>query len=91
MRVELDRAGIGKLLTSSEVQSMLDDKAGRVADAARAQGVTVGWDDTTPVPIVTESTGGSTRARALVITDHEAGLAIEAKHRLLVSSLDAAR
>lgn len=90
-RVELDRAGVRKLLTSSEVQSMLDEKAQSVADAARSQGLTVGWDNATPLPIVVESAGSSSRARALIVADSEAGLAMEAKHRVLVSSLGAAR
>lgn len=91
VRIELDRAGIGKLLRSDEVQHMLDDKAERVAAAARSRGIMVGWEDNTPLPIVVESRGSSSRARALVAAEHAAGLAVEAKHRLLVGSLDAAR
>jgi hypothetical protein len=42
-------------------------------------------------PIYQVDARSSSRARALVVLDHPAGLAIEAKHRLLVGSLDAAR
>jgi hypothetical protein len=89
VRIEMDFAGIGDLLASAEVQADIDRRAEAVADAARNRGVTV-ESDNVPVPVVVTS-AGKKRARALVTLDHPAGLAVEAKHRLLVGSLDAAR
>lgn len=92
VRIELDRDGIRQLVGSSEVQAMLERKAQQVADAASSRGVMVGGDPgDVPVPVVVKAAGGGRRARALVVLDHEAGLAVESKHRLLVGSLDAAR
>lgn len=91
VRIELNRRGILALLTDSQVQAMLDRKAQRVAAAAQSAGVTVDGNDEVPLPIVTRQAGSPSRARALVVADHEAGLAVESKHRLLVGALDAAR
>lgn len=91
VRIELDRNGVGDLLRSSEVQSMLMRKAEAVKSAALGRGVTVNGpagDETLPIEVVD---AGSDRARALVTVDHPAGLYVEAKHRLLVGSLEAAR
>lgn len=90
VRFELERGGVGELLASSEMQKLLDAKANAVADAARARGVMVEGDQVA-LPVKAESRPTSTRARARVVLDHPAGLAVEAKHRLLVGSLDAAR
>lgn len=90
--IELNGSGIRELLASSEVQDMLDGKAEAVAHAARSHGITVdGRPGSEPLPVEAKQAGNSKRARALVVVDHEAGLAVEAKHRLLVGSLDAAR
>lgn len=92
VRLELNGDGIRSLLASGDVQAMLNDKAEAVAAAAQARGVTVdGTPGAVPLPIVVREAGSRTRARALVVADHEAGLAVESKHRLLVGSLDAAR
>lgn len=91
IKIELDRDGIRALLRDPAVQALLDDKARAVARAAEGRGVLVGGDPgTEALPISTRSAGGA-RARAVVGIDHPAGLAVEAKHRLLVGSLDAAR
>lgn len=91
--IELDRGGVGDLLASAEVQDMLNDKAEQVANAARGRGVMVGGEtaEDVPLPIVVVPAGNTKRARTLVVADHPAGLAVEAKHRLLAGSLDAAR
>lgn len=90
--IELDRPGMGSLLASPEVQAMLDGKAKAVANAARGRGVRVGGTPgDTPLPVEAVSAGNAKRARAIVSIDHPSGLAVEAKHRLLVGSLDAAR
>lgn len=92
VRIELNRPGIRALLTDGDTQAMLDRKAAAVAGAAQGRGVTVqGRPGDVPVPVVTRQAGSAGRARALVVIDHESGLAVEAKHRLLVGSLDAAR
>ena len=92
VRIELNSAGIRELLSSADVQRDLDARAERVADAARAQGVRVsGEPGDVAMPVVTYAAGDSTRARALVVAEHAAALATETKHRLLGSSLDAAR
>lgn len=74
---------------------MLDQKAEAVADAARGQGISVGDRDggtgEVPLPIEAKSAGNASRARAIVTVDHPAALNVESKHRLLGSSLDAAR
>lgn len=92
VRIELNRAGIRSLLADGDTQAMLDRKAEAVASAAQGRGITVeGEDPGVPLPVAVRPAGNATRARALVVLDHEAGLAVEAKHRLLVGSLDAAR
>lgn len=92
VRIELDRAGIRSLLTAAETQAMVEAKAEAVAQAAQGRGLTVEGDPgEVPLPVVTRSAGSASRARALVVIDHPSGLAVEAKHRLLVGSLDAAR
>jgi hypothetical protein len=89
--IELNRDGIRALLGSDDVQTMLDGKAEAVANAARSRGITVQGDPgSMPLPVEVKSAGSATRARSLVVIDHEAGLAVEAKHRLLVGSLSAA-
>jgi len=90
--IELDRPGVAALLASPDVQRMLDDKAKAVANAARNRGIKVsGTPGVVDLPVEVVSAGNAKRARALVSIDHPSGLAVEAKHRLLVGSLDAAR
>jgi hypothetical protein len=96
VRIELNREGIRELLTDPDTQQMLNRLAEQVADAAasRAPLVGEGLDNSGPgeiLPINVVSAGGHSRARALVIADHWAGVAVEAKHRLLGTALDAAR
>jgi hypothetical protein len=90
-RIELARNGLREVLAGPQVQAMLERKARAVAQAAEARGIKVEGDDSVALPIKVESRAGGTRARASVIIDHPAGLAVEAKHRLLGGSLDAAR
>jgi len=91
MRFELDRHGIAQLLTSEGVQSDLMRRGEAVADAARQRGVMVdGEPGDEALPIVVFNATSSTRARVLVVSDHAAGLAVESRDRLLVSSLGAA-
>lgn len=92
VRIELDRAGVGALLKSDEVQQMLMRKAQAVASAARAHAPMVeGEPGKRKPPIEVRPAATPTRARAIVEVDHPSALAIESKHRLLVGALDAAR
>lgn len=85
VQIDLDYGGVGDLLGSSEVQAMLMQRAEAVAAAARGRGVST---DDGPVEIEVID-AGTERARALVAVNHPAGMTIEAKYRLLGSSLDA--
>lgn len=92
VRIELDRAGVGALLKSDEVQAMLMRKAEAVASAARGRAPMVeGEPGKQKLPVTVRPAATATRARAIVEADHPAALAVESKHRLLVGSLDAAR
>lgn len=91
VRIEINRQGIADLLASAGVQSDLDARAARVAQTATSRGITVSdGSGEIALPIASYPAEDATRARALVVAEHAAGLAVESKHRLLVSSLDAA-
>lgn len=90
VRITMDYAGVGELLTSADLQADLDHRAESVRDAILARGITV-ESDGTPLPVVAQSAGTAKRARALVVLDHPAGIAVEAKYRVLAGSLEAAR
>lgn len=91
VRIELARDGLRAYLASPEVQAMLERKARAVAQAAESRAIKVEGTPGTPVPIEVASRSGGSRARASVYIAHPSGLAVEAKHRLLGGSLDAAR
>lgn len=92
VRIKLNRRGVGRVLRSADVQSMLAAKAEAVAAAVRAVGVRVEDEPgDVPLPVTTNVTGRGIRARAYVNLDHESGLAVEAKHGLLTSNIDVAR
>lgn len=91
VRIELTRNGLRAYLASPEVAAMLERKARAVAQAAEARGITVEGTPGVPLPIEVSSRSGGSRARASVVIAHPSGLAVEAKHRLLGGSLDAAR
>lgn len=88
VRIELNGPGIRELLRSEGVQAMLMERGGKVAKAVESLALKVGDDEPLPVAVVS---GRGRRARANVVVDHPAALAVEAKHRALVGSLDAAR
>lgn len=94
VRIELNGEGIRELLRSEGVQNMLMERGGRVAKAVESLGIRVGSIDAggedIPLPVKVVS-GRGRRARANVIVEHPAALAVEVKHRALVGSLDAAR
>ncbi|MFD7157958.1 hypothetical protein ACXJJ3_08725 [Kribbella sp. WER1] len=89
---ELNRAGVGDLLKSAGMQQVLNRKAAAVASAARGAAPLVeGEPGKRKLPITVRQAPTSTRARAIVEADHPAALRVEAKHRLLVGALGAAR
>ena len=92
-RFAFNTAGLRELLTSREVAADLDRRGQAVAAAARSQGVMVEGEEpgniALPIEVHTDTTGP--RARTTVVAAHPAGLAVEAKHRLLGGALDAAR
>ncbi|WP_406083109.1 hypothetical protein OHA01_26370 [Micromonospora zamorensis] len=91
-RVKLKRRGMRELLRSEGVQAMLGRKAEAVAEQVDAAGIRVdGVPGRTALPVVVDVAAGSERARATVTLDHPSGLAVEAKHGILTSSIDAAR
>lgn len=91
-RVRLKSRGMRALLRSEEVQAVLGRKARAVADQVDAAGIRVeGTPGRIPLPVTVAVGAGKERARAAVILDHPAGAAVEAKHGVLTSSIDAAR
>lgn len=90
VRVEQDYGGIGELLKSAEVRAMISERGSAIARAAEARGITVD-NDRVALPVTQVDGVGGTRAYTLVILDHPAGAAVEAKHRVLGGSLSAAR
>lgn len=91
-RVRLNRRGMRDLLRSEGVQAVLGRKAEAVAEEVEAAGIRVdGTPGRVPLPVAVEVDAGEQRARARVVLDHPSGLAVEAKHGVLTSSIDAAR
>lgn len=92
VRVKLNRRGMRDLLRSEGVQQVLARKAAAVAGQVEAAGIRVeGKPGRVELPVKVDVAAGAERARARVILDHPAGLAVEAKHGILTSSIDAAR
>lgn len=92
VRIEANPEGIADLLVLPGVRALLFEKGEQVAAAAKGRGIRVeGVPGKVALPITVASGRDTKRARTLVYADHMAGMAVEAKHRLLVGSLDAAR
>ena len=101
IRIELNRAGIRELLLSPGVAEDIEARAGRVAEAAnhRYEQIDVGARDAgqtvpdSPARIKAKVVmgKGKNRARARVVAEHPAARAVEAHHRVLGQSTDAAR
>lgn len=89
-RIELDSAGMRALVGSTWAQRVVEGVAAEVASSAtsRVGSIKVEGIPGTVTPAITVTPLHSpTRARVAVGIDHMAGLAIEAKHRVLVGSL----
>jgi hypothetical protein len=101
IRIELNREGIRALLLSDGVAVDIEQRADRVAEAAnrRYEQIDVGARDagqTVPdsparVKAKVIMGKGKNRSRARVVAEHPAARAIEAHHRVLGQSTDAAR
>lgn len=92
IRFKHSRKGIGEILTRAETQDVLTAKGHAVADAIVSAGIRVdGEPGDIALPVTVRTSGRGIRARTYVTLDHPAGLAVEAKHKLLATNIDAAR
>jgi hypothetical protein len=99
VRIELNGPGIREALKSEEVASDIERRANAVAEVARARydAISVGEREAGQgggehhIPVTVHMGSGATRARARIVADHPAALHVEAKHRVLGHSIDAAR
>ncbi len=92
MDVTVYGAAVGRIMKSEGTRVLLHRKAEQVAARVRSAGILVeGVPGDVELPVRVSSDIGPTRARAQVSIDHPSGLAVEAKHRILGSSIDAAR
>ena len=107
VRIDLNGEGIRELLISDGVSSEIEGRAEKVSENANTRYAAIGvgvrdakGDDPVDSSDSEESTNistsvhmgtGKTRARARVVADHPAARAVEAKHRVLGQSMDAAR
>lgn len=88
-KVRLNTAQIGARLKDDDVREAVRDLAEKVKDNVEAQGIRVGDRDggkheyDLPVTINSQTTD---RAREVVTIPHAAGLAVEAKHGVLVKA-----
>lgn len=84
-------SGIAKLLSLPGVEADLGRRAEAVADQVEAAGIRVeGRPGRIELPVTVTIATSDKRARARVILDHPSGQAVEAKHGILASSVDAA-
>ena len=90
IRLRGDRRGIQQLRASRGVDKELERRAGNMASVAEAVYRMLGHDVQVEV-LQAASDTNEPRARVAVIARHPAALNIEAKHRVLGGSLDAAR
>lgn len=91
-KVDINPDGIRELLRSADVEADITRRAEAVASAARSQNIRVsGEPGADELPINVRVHRGPNRVSARVAVDHPAGLAVEAKHRLLGRALDAAQ
>lgn len=98
VKIEHNPEGIRELLQSDPVAEEIERRAELVRQAAqeRYDAIAVGARDKgekpgDPVEVTVTMVEGTHRARARVAADHPAAAAIEAKHRPLGQSIDAAR
>lgn len=89
LRLELNRDGIRREVLNGEgTKALVEASAAATAEQARSVGLMVeGEPGETALPITSQASHFPSRARAIVTIDHPSGLAVEAKHRLLASSL----
>lgn len=83
--------GLGALRSSPEVDEMLEGRAHRVASAAKAAYAAFGHPGIEVEVLQQGSDTRAPRARVAVIARTAAAIRLEAEHRALGGSLDAAR
>lgn len=91
LRYEPNRRGVRDLLKKPEVLGNLIERAGRVAEVARADYTERPPHSGEVEVVVAASLTDDGRARAAVIAKHPGALPIEADRRPLGGALDAAR
>jgi hypothetical protein len=90
-RVRVKRKVIRDLLQSDALDAVVLAKGQAVADLVVSKGVRVeGVPGRIRLPVVAKL-ASSERSRAHVVLDHPSGLAVESKHKLLATNIDAAR
>lgn len=87
VRLVLDRAGIGAVAKSPEMQTVVRQTAQQVASNVAAQHLTAGEGEPITATVDTYTTD---RAAASVTVDHPAGLAMQARHGVLTRAASAA-
>lgn len=85
--VRLHSAEMAAMLRSDPVQAAVMAEAEKVAERARSAGILVEGEPGDVVLPVEVTDARTSRARALVSLNHPAGLATEAKHRILGGAL----
>lgn len=91
-KVRVKTRKVADLLQGEEIEAVLLAKAQAVADLAVSKGIRVeGVPGRIRIPVTATVTRGTKRSRARVTLDHPSGLAVESKHKLLASNIDAAR
>lgn len=92
VRFRAKTGGIKKQLQGEKLEDLLGAKGLLMADHVEAAGIRVeGVPGRIPLPVTVTVTSGSGRSRARVIIDHPSGLAVEAKHGILMAAIDAAK
>lgn len=92
VRIKLNRKGVGEVLHSANVEGELHYRGLRIAEAVEAANIRVDGDPgKEKIPVTVTTSGRGTRSRTYVTLDHPSGAAVEAKHGILVASIDAAR
>jgi len=87
--VKLNHAAIGAFAKSAEMAAVMGELADKVAANVHSQGIKVGDRNGGPreIELPVKIVHGTTdRARATVILDHPAGIAVQAKHGALTKA-----
>lgn len=88
-KVKLNRAGMAKMMKSSEMATMLHDRAERVAQAARSAAPVKSGAYAANIEVVDEVHGDRVVSRAVATSPY--AQRVESSHRVLGTAIDAAR